>query len=237
MGQTSFAALSQTVKTKFICGASGLENSSQLLLRAFSVGRLAACSCFRASGRTVPVGMLPALKAVKFGLRLPLRMDSAMMERAEFPVQRNSTLKCWGMRIDLRALGAAGRAAAGLGFRHWLGCADEGAKEFAVHLGCDRVHVEALAGEKFAGVFDVVNARGFDFSFGKSGGVEFAEIIVFFERPRDTSDPEQNASTNFGKNFAAGNNVGDSEAAAGFEDAKCFAEDSVFIGRKIDHTI
>src|SRR3984885_5182477 len=100
MGQTSFAALSHTVKTKFISGALGLENSSQLLLRAFSVGRLAVCSCFRASGRTEPVGKLPALYAVKFGLRLPLRMASAMMERAEFPVQRNSTLKCWGMRIS-----------------------------------------------------------------------------------------------------------------------------------------
>src|ERR1700721_3548272 len=65
--QTSFAALSQIVKTKFIWGAPGLENSSQLLLRAFSVGRLAARSCLSASGLTVPVGMLPALYAVKLG--------------------------------------------------------------------------------------------------------------------------------------------------------------------------
>src|SRR5271156_2187445 len=48
IGQTSFAALSQTVNTKFISGAPRPENSSQLLLREFSVGRFAAISCLRA---------------------------------------------------------------------------------------------------------------------------------------------------------------------------------------------
>ena len=38
-GQTSFAALSQTVKTKSSLGAPGFVNSSQLLLRRPSVGK------------------------------------------------------------------------------------------------------------------------------------------------------------------------------------------------------
>ena len=67
-GQTSFAALSQTVKTKSIFGASGFANSSQLLLRKPSVDRFAAASVFSAAGFTRPVGWLPALYAVKFGL-------------------------------------------------------------------------------------------------------------------------------------------------------------------------
>ena len=44
MGQTSLAALSQTVKTKSSRGASGLENSLQLLLRRPVVGKCADSS-------------------------------------------------------------------------------------------------------------------------------------------------------------------------------------------------
>ena len=56
MGQTSCAALSQTVKTKWSGGESGLENSSYDLLRGFAVLNPAFSICFRASGRTCPVG-------------------------------------------------------------------------------------------------------------------------------------------------------------------------------------
>jgi len=60
-GHISFAALSQTVKTKFIFGASGLANSSQLLLRKSLVGKCAISISLSASGRTTPDGWLPAL--------------------------------------------------------------------------------------------------------------------------------------------------------------------------------
>ena len=46
-----------------------------------------------ASGRTRPAGWLPALKAVKFGAPFRFMMASAMMDRAEFPVHKNRTLK------------------------------------------------------------------------------------------------------------------------------------------------
>jgi hypothetical protein len=45
-----------------------------------------------ASGRTTPDGWLPALKALKFGKPLRFMIASAIIERAEFPVQRNNTL-------------------------------------------------------------------------------------------------------------------------------------------------
>ena len=60
-GHTSLAALSHTVKTKFISGAPGCANSSQLLLRSPLVGRWASSIWRSASGRTVPAGWLPAL--------------------------------------------------------------------------------------------------------------------------------------------------------------------------------
>ena len=44
------------------------------------------------SGRTIPDGWLPALYAAKFGKPLCFKIASAMMEQAELPVQRKSTL-------------------------------------------------------------------------------------------------------------------------------------------------
>jgi hypothetical protein len=55
-GHASFAALSHTVKTKFILGASGAANSSHDLLRSPSAVSPAISSCFNASGRTFPDG-------------------------------------------------------------------------------------------------------------------------------------------------------------------------------------
>jgi hypothetical protein len=45
-----------------------------------------------ASGRTVPEGWLPALKAAKFCTPLRVMIASAMIDLAEFPVQRNKIL-------------------------------------------------------------------------------------------------------------------------------------------------
>src|ERR1700694_1875785 len=100
-GQTSLAALSQTVKTKSIWGASGFANSSQHLLRRPSVGARESSICFSASGRTIPDGWLPALNAKKLGRPFRLRMASAMMERAEFPVHRKRTLYCFSIEKSL----------------------------------------------------------------------------------------------------------------------------------------
>jgi hypothetical protein len=41
---------------------------------------------------TCPAGLLPALRARNFPAPSLFRIASAMIERAEFPVQRNSTL-------------------------------------------------------------------------------------------------------------------------------------------------
>jgi hypothetical protein len=62
IGQVSPAALSQTVNTKSMKGA------------------------------TRPFGWLPALYAQNFPPPILLRTASAMIDRAEFPVHRNSTL-------------------------------------------------------------------------------------------------------------------------------------------------
>src|SRR6266566_5277099 len=75
IGQISFAALSQTVKTKSSLGASGLANSSQLLLRKFSVGMRAISNRFRASGRSAR-GM--ASRTVSGEARFAFEVENAL---------------------------------------------------------------------------------------------------------------------------------------------------------------
>jgi hypothetical protein len=91
-GQTSPAAWSQTVNTKSITGASGRTNSSQLLLRSPSVRKPSFSSSSTASGCTLPLGKLPALKPLKRPFPQCSTSTSARVLRAELPVQRNRTL-------------------------------------------------------------------------------------------------------------------------------------------------
>lgn len=91
MGHGSLAALSHSVKTKSILGASGPANSSQLLLRRPVSGKPALSICRSACGFTMPTGWLPALYEAKCGAPLCFKTASAMMERDEFPVQRKRT--------------------------------------------------------------------------------------------------------------------------------------------------
>src|SRR4029077_534315 len=73
-------------------GAPGREKSLQSLLRKLSVGKWFFSRSSSANGFTVPVGWLPALNAANWPFPSELRITSAMILRAELPVQRKSTL-------------------------------------------------------------------------------------------------------------------------------------------------
>src|SRR5262245_30810 len=92
-GQVSPAALSQTVKMKSMCGASGVANAVQLFETNPEVGNPRRVSSLSANGCTSPLGRLPAEKALNLPSPSLLRIASAMIDRAEFPVHKNSTLK------------------------------------------------------------------------------------------------------------------------------------------------
>jgi len=92
IGQTSLAALSQTVKTKSRAGAPARSNSLQLFDRSPEMSWPRAFSTSSAIGWTLPWGWLPALYARILFSPSRFRMASARMLRAEFPVQRNSAL-------------------------------------------------------------------------------------------------------------------------------------------------
>ena len=93
-GQTSPAALSHTVMTKSMCGASAVANSSQVLLRRPSVEIPTDSSVFSARGLDCwfSRGLLPAENALKRPWPMWLRMASARMLRAELWVHKNKTL-------------------------------------------------------------------------------------------------------------------------------------------------
>src|SRR5579871_3514688 len=57
-----------------------------------------------ANGCGVPLGALPAEKARKRPAPSFRKIDSARIERAELPVQRNSTLKMWSDTASLLSL-------------------------------------------------------------------------------------------------------------------------------------
>src|SRR3989304_4508748 len=67
----------------------------------------------------------------------------------------------------VRGLGAAARPAAALPsrFARPYKCAHE----FALDLGCERVHVDALRRQKLPGILDVVDTGGFDLYLLESG--------------------------------------------------------------------
>ena len=91
-GQTSAAALSQTVNTKSSLGASRRENSSHDFERNPSVGYLSWFNRSSAKGCTWPLGMLPALYSLNLPALKWLTTVSAMIERAELCVHRNKML-------------------------------------------------------------------------------------------------------------------------------------------------
>src|SRR5882672_7134515 len=161
-------------------------------------------------------------------------MTSAMIERAELPVQRNRTL--YGPCMFSRFRGAAGQATAERSLCRLCG-ADESAHEFAVDERRNLVHFKSGGGKKIAGFLDFVNARRFDVDVLKTGAEKFVSIFKFFESTCDAADPKLDTLANVGGNFAADDDIGDGKAATGLQDPECFAQDAVFITGKIDDAV
>src|SRR5580704_5875916 len=92
--------------------------------------------------------------------------------------------------------------------------AHEGAPDFAVDLGRDCVHVDVLAGKKFARVFDVIDAGGLDLDVFESGLLKFAAVVILFECACNAADPEQDAAAKLGGDLAASYHVGHGKASA-----------------------
>src|SRR5262245_48781242 len=185
-GHVSPAALSHTVKMKSIRGASGVANTVQLFEAKPLVGSPKRSSSSSASRCTSPFGRLPAENALNRPSPSLLRIASAIMDRAEFPVHKKSTLNTpSGARrsfmerpIPQRHSAAACERAAAFVRRARLHGADEGAHEFALHLRCERIHIDALSRQEFARVFDVVDPRRLDRDRIKASCPQLASVLI-----------------------------------------------------------
>src|SRR5262249_40041152 len=150
---------SHSVKTKSILGASGFENSSQLLLRKPVVGIGAAFSSLKASGRTLPVGWPPALCAVNSGCPLKFIIASAMIEREELPVHKNR--RFWhflGSTVSCRDSVRSPILTARLRLRR----THERAHEFTRYLRSNRIDINTFCRQHLTRIFRLVDARWLD---------------------------------------------------------------------------
>ena len=91
-GQASPAALSQTVKTKSSCGAPGAANSAQDFERSADDVVVELAQQIERARIDLSFGLAAGVKARNFPRPARLRIASAMIERAELPVQRKRTL-------------------------------------------------------------------------------------------------------------------------------------------------
>src|SRR5882672_10041924 len=132
-----------------------------------------------------------------------------------------------------RAAGRADDFAATRGF----GGANEGADEFAVDERCDFFDVEAGGSKKFAGFIDFVNASGLDVHGFETGGIKLVAVFVLLECAGDAADPEFHTFANVSGDFTANDDIGDGKAAAGFQHAEGFAEDTILVAGKIDDAV
>ena len=87
------------------------------------------------------------------------------------------------------------------------------------------------------GVFDAVGARGFEDNVGESRGGQLGAVVVLVERAGDAANPEHHALADRVRHFAADDDVGNGEAAAGLEHAERLAQDAVLVGGKIDDAV
>src|ERR1700758_4300856 len=131
-------------------------------------------------------------------------MAAARIERLEFPVHRNRTLKCPCIANSPTGSVTARRAAAGFLRAARLNGSEKSAHELSVDLRSDGVHVDSLPREEFAGVVRAIDARGLDFNLCETGRRQLAAVIILFQCASDAAYPGQNALADFGQHVSAG---------------------------------
>src|ERR1035438_10523096 len=79
----------------------------------------------------------------------------------------------------------------------WFHGPNEGAEEFAIHLGCNRVDIDTGRREELTRIFCAIDPRRLDVNLLKTSRGEFAAIFLIRKRPRNTPDPKQHALADF----------------------------------------
>src|ERR1019366_3023525 len=89
----------------------------------------------------------------------------------------------------------------------------------------------------FPGIGGAIDAGGLDVDVGEPGGGQLGAVVSFVERAGHAAHPGQDMLADLGGDFAARHDVGNGEAAAGFENAEGFGEDAILVGREVDDAV
>ena len=131
---------------------------------------------------------------------------------------------------------AAGRAATGLSRTGWLHGANKGARELAVDLGGNNIHVESFSREDVACFFGAVNARWLNSMPSKPAAVNSHGSRFLVQGTSDVPTHRRMLCRIWG-DLAARHHVRHGEPASRLQHAIGLAQHLVFIGRKIDDAV
>jgi hypothetical protein len=240
-GQTSLAALSQTVKTKSRAGAPGSANSSQDSCYATPQSECPAdFNCFIASWvAVVPRGGCQRCNAVKFGcpfqVQNGLRHDGA--RRVAGAEKENVAMFGHGCSCSFHISDSRKDRSSRLAACDRLGGANESAKEFAFHLRGDRVHIDALPGQELHERLRRCRYGWARFRCCRNPAAsKLGAIVDTLPARRRCSQPKASCSGDI-SGFRRDHHIGDGETAAGLEHAEGFAQDAILVGGEIDDAV
>src|ERR1700740_2531948 len=83
----------------------------------------------------------------------------------------------------------------------------EGAHKFFIDLRRDRVDVNARCGEKFAGIFDSIDASRLNLYLLETGSREFGAIFTFIQRASHATNPRQYALADLWRHFSSRHHI------------------------------
>src|ERR1022692_3790183 len=117
------------------------------------------------------------------------------------------------MSLHTRSLlvAASRFAASPRSYARWLDSPNEGTHELAIHVCCNRVHVDAFRRKKLTCIFCVVDSCGLDVNLLETCCGEFAAIFLISERSR--------------------------KAAARLQHTKGFSQYTILVRRQVDYAI
>src|SRR5262249_40918508 len=131
---------------------------------------------------------------------------------------------------------AARRPTASLPAIDWFNSSNESAEEFAINLigiQLDR----KLPGKKLARIFGAIDSRRLDLNLLESRTGQLRLVLALIERAGNASHPGQYTLADLGQNFSARDHIRHCKPPARLEDAECFAQRPIFVGRKIDDAV
>src|ERR1700676_1597255 len=119
----------------------------------------------------------------------------------------------------------------------WLDSSHEGTHELSVHLRCNRIHVDVLAGKKLASVLNAINSGWLNLNRLEAPRCQFGSVFFLFQGTSPPANPEKHALANLRQHLTMSHNIGHGKAAAWLQHTKGFSQNTVFVRGKVYYAI